>query len=62
MLVLSRKRTETIVCRVPGVGDIVITLTDIRNTQVARIGVDAPESVKIFRGELLGEADKWRRP
>jgi carbon storage regulator len=48
MLVLSRKLYEKIVIN----GDIVITVVGIGNNQV-RIGIEAPESVRIFREELL---------
>ena len=52
MLVLSRKRGET-VCIGP---DITLTLLGIRG-QVARIGIDAPSVVRILRGELCGGGD-----
>jgi carbon storage regulator len=47
MLVLSRKRNETIVID----GDIRITVVDIRGNQV-RLGIEAPDSVRIVRQEL----------
>lgn len=47
MLVLSRKPEETIVINTPD-GDIVVTKLDDR-----RLGVDAPQSFKILRGELV---------
>jgi carbon storage regulator len=47
MLVLSRKLNETIVID----GDIRITVVGIRGNQV-RLGIDAPNSVRIFREEL----------
>lgn len=47
MLVLSRKLGEQIV-----IGDnVVITIMEVRGTLV-RIGIDAPRSVQIVRGEL----------
>jgi carbon storage regulator len=48
MLVLSRKLNETIVID----GNIRITVVGIRGNQV-RIGIEAPNSVKIFRQELV---------
>lgn len=48
MLVLTRKVEEKI--RIGA--DIVITVTRLRNDKV-RIGIEAPSSVPIFRGELL---------
>jgi carbon storage regulator len=47
MLVLSRKLNETIVIN----GDIPIMVVGIRGTQV-RLGIEAPNSVGIFRREL----------
>jgi carbon storage regulator CsrA len=51
MLVLSRKLFEKIVID----GNIIITVVGIANNQV-RIGIEAPDSVGIFRDELLGRA------
>jgi carbon storage regulator len=47
MLVLSRKRNETIIIN----GDIRIMVVDIRGNQV-RLGIEAPDSVRIVRQEL----------
>ena len=49
MLVLSRKLYEKIVIN----GDIIITVVGIGDNQV-RIGIEAPDSVGIFREELGG--------
>ncbi len=51
MLVLSRKLFEKIVIN----GNIIITVVGIGNNQV-RIGIEAPDSVGIFREELLDRA------
>ena len=51
MLVLSRKLYEKIVIN----GDIIITVVGVGNNQV-RIGIEAPDSVGIFREELLYRA------
>jgi len=49
MLVLSRKRGETV-----RIGqDITLTFLEIRG-QVMKIGIDAPSLVRILRGELCG--------
>ena len=47
MLVLARKKAETILIG----GDIVIKVLQMRNG-VVRIGIDAPSSVRVMRGEL----------
>jgi len=47
MLVLSRKRDETIVIG----DDIRITIVDIRGEKV-RLGIDAPASVTVHRQEV----------
>ena len=47
MLVLTRKVGEKII-----IGDIVVTVTEIRGDRV-RLGIDAPRSINIARGELL---------
>ena len=47
MLVLSRKKNESIVIN----GNIVITVAEIRGDKV-RIGVEAPKEVPVWRGEL----------
>ena len=48
MLVLSRKKNESIVIN----GNIVITITEISNGK-CRIGIEAPEDVKVMRKELV---------
>ncbi len=47
MLVLTRKSGESLYLG----DDIIITVVDVRKGQV-KIGVSAPDSVKIFRKEL----------
>lgn len=63
MLVLSRMRDESIVCRlpagfvVPPEGfEIVISPVDIRGDKV-RIGIDAPETLSIHREEVQNRID-----
>jgi carbon storage regulator len=48
MLIISRKKNEGIIIN----GDIILTVADVQGDKV-RIGIDAPESVKIMRKELL---------
>jgi carbon storage regulator len=52
MLVLSRKLNESIVID----GDIRITVVGIRGSHV-RLGIEAPDSVAIFRAELCNRAE-----
>src|SRR4051794_21061950 len=51
MLVLSRKLNETIVID----GNIRITVVGIRGNQI-RLGIEAPDRVKVFREELCDGA------
>jgi carbon storage regulator len=55
MLVLGRKRHETIIIN----GDIRIMVVDIRGNQV-RLGIEAPDSVRIVRQELCERAGTGR--
>ncbi len=48
MLVLSRKKDEKLIIG----DDIELTVVDIKGETV-KIGISAPEHVKIYRGELL---------
>lgn len=50
MLVLTRKKTQTIVIG-EGVNQVVIEILHLRGRQV-RLGVTAPPHIKILRGEL----------
>jgi len=55
MLVLSRKKNESIVIR----DDIVITVVEVRGDKV-RLGIDAPKEVTVHRREIydkIKEAD-----
>ena len=51
MLCLKRKRDETIVLHTSD-GTITIMVTDIQRGYAAWLGIDAPKSVLITRGEL----------
>jgi carbon storage regulator len=48
MLVLSRKLNESIIIN----GNIRVTVVGLRGNQV-RLGIEAPESIAIFRNELF---------
>lgn len=52
MLVLSRKKDETIIFRIPGREDIKLTVVRIDNLNKVRIGVEAEKDVVILRSEL----------
>jgi carbon storage regulator len=52
MLVLSRKLQQAIIIN----GDIRVTVVSIRGNQV-RLGIEAPNSVGIFREELCASDD-----
>jgi carbon storage regulator len=55
MLVLTRKRGETVY-----IGhDITVTCLQIRG-QVMKIGIDAPSSIRVLRGELYGDSQTPR--
>lgn len=58
MLVLSRKKDESIVMRIPGRDDIRLTVVRIDNMNKVRIGVEADKDIVILRSELAsaGEA------
>lgn len=52
MLVLSRKKDEKVLLRVPGLDDdIEITVVRI-DTHRIRIGINAPKEVNVLRSEL----------
>jgi carbon storage regulator CsrA len=52
MLVLSRKKDEAIVMKIPGREDIRLTVVRIDNMNKVRIGVEADKDVVILRSEL----------
>lgn len=56
MLVLSRKVGETVVMG-EGPGAIEVTVVDVQGGKV-RLGISAPESVRVLRKELLPPADE----
>lgn len=52
MLVLSRKKDEAIIMRIPGHEDIRLTVVRIDNLNKVRIGVEADKDVVVLRQEL----------
>lgn len=52
MLVLSRKKDESIIVRIPGQEDVKLTVVRIDNMNKVRIGVEADKEVVILRAEL----------
>jgi carbon storage regulator len=53
MLVLSRKLNETIIIN----NDIKITIVSFNNGKV-QLGIDAPQEIRILRGELKPHDDE----
>ena len=56
MLVLSRKKDESIVIR----DDIVVTIVEIRGDKV-RLGIDAPKEVPVHRREVYEAIKESKR-
>jgi carbon storage regulator CsrA len=56
MLVLSRKKDQTILLQTKDRPDIKITVVRIDNMNKVRIGIDAEEDVTVLRSELLEKA------
>ena len=52
MIVLSRKKDEKIVLKVPGMEDICITVVRIDNSNKVRLGIEAADKIIILRSEL----------
>lgn len=52
MLVLSRKKDETIVIKRDGQSDIRITIVRIDNKNKVRVGIEADRDVTVLRSEL----------
>lgn len=53
MLVLSRKKDETIVLQQEGRPDITITVVRIDNLNKVRLGIEAEKEVTVLRSELV---------
>lgn len=53
MLVLSRKKDETIHLKIEGRSDIKITVVRIDNLNKVRIGIEADKDVTVLRSELI---------
>lgn len=57
MLILARKAGEKLVID----GDIIITVLEVGRGGQVRIGIDAPRSHRVLRGELLDEVSAENR-
>jgi carbon storage regulator CsrA len=55
MLVLSRKKDETILLKTSNNEDIRITVVKIDNKNKVRIGIEAPREVTVVRSELIAK-------
>lgn len=55
MLVLSRKKDETIILKGPNMEDIKITVVRIDNKNKVRIGIEAEKNITVLRSELTNE-------
>ena len=55
MLVLSRKKDETIILKGPDMNDIRITVVRIDNRNKGRIGIEADKDITVLRSELTEE-------
>lgn len=57
MLVLSRKKDETIILRGQSIDDIKITIVRIDNRNKVRIGIEADKNITVLRSELTAETN-----
>lgn len=62
MLVLSRKKDEAIIMKIPGHEDIRLTVVRIDNMNKVRIGVEADKDVVVLRSELASESPALETP
>jgi carbon storage regulator CsrA len=53
MLVLSRKKDETILLKRDGQKDIKITVVRIDNKNKVRLGIEADNDITVLRSELI---------
>lgn len=53
MLILSRRAKESLVLEIPGHGNVIVTVKRITGL-TASIGVDAPQEIRVLRGEKAG--------
>lgn len=57
MLILTRKINQTIEVNVPNVGKVTFMILGVERDRV-KVGIAAPESLSVLRGELL-ERENW---
>jgi len=55
MLVLSRKKDESIILKIPGHDEIRLTIVRIDNMNKVRIGIEANKDIIVLRSELESE-------
>ena len=60
MLVVSRRRDETVVITLPDGNRITFQVVDIRGDKV-RLGIEAPKSIPVHRGEVQEAVDREQR-
>ncbi len=60
MLVLSRKKDETIILKTSNNEVIQITVVKIDNKNKVRIGIDAPRDISVVRSELIAKEVGWK--
>jgi carbon storage regulator CsrA len=58
MLVLSRKKDETIILKGPNMEDIKITVVRIDNRNKVRIGIEAVKDITVLRSELAESGEQ----
>lgn len=58
MLVLSRKKDQSILLKVPGRKTIQITVTKIDNRNRVRLGIEADPEIIVVREELENHQEK----
>jgi len=57
MLVLSRKKDETIILKGPDMHEIRITVVRIDNRNKVRLGIEADKDVTVLRSELTANGN-----
>lgn len=53
MLLLSRKHGEEIIIQLPGDQLVRVVILPSTRSREARLGIDAPRSIRVIRGELI---------
>ncbi len=61
MLILMRRRLEEIVIELPDGRLVVVCFVDLKNGRHARLGVVAPEDVKVHRREVYDAIQREKK-